>query len=68
MKRPLEQDYASLVAYTRALEQYCDTLSRVEQKPVALVIDGVLVKSELPEKYTGHLYTTPPQRTQGTKS
>ena len=34
-----------------------------EQEPVALVIDGVLVKSELPEKYTGHLYTTPPQRT-----
>jgi len=30
------------------------------QKPVALVIDGVLVKSSLPEKYTGHLYTTPP--------
>jgi len=29
------------------------------QEPVALVIDGVLVKSELPEKYTGHLYTTP---------
>ena len=29
---------------------------------VALVIDGVLVKSALPEKYTGHLYTTPPQR------
>lgn len=34
-----------------------------EQEPVALVIDGVLVKSELPEKYTGHLYTAPPQRT-----
>ena len=32
------------------------------QEPVALVIDGVLVKSALPEKYTGHLYTTPPQR------
>lgn len=30
------------------------------QEPVALVIDGVLVKSSLPEKYTGHLYTTPP--------
>ena len=32
------------------------------QEPMALVIDGVLVKSALPEKYTGHLYTTPPQR------
>jgi hypothetical protein len=31
-----------------------------QQEPVALVIDGVLVKSSLPEKYTGHLYTTPP--------
>jgi hypothetical protein len=30
------------------------------QEPVALVIDGVLVKSSLPEKYTGHLYTTQP--------
>ena len=60
MKRPIESDYTSLTAYTRALEEYCDTLSRVEQEPVALVIDGVLVKSSLPEKYTGHLYTTPP--------
>ena len=34
----------------------------VQTEPVALVIDGVLVKSALPEKYTGHLYTTPPQR------
>jgi hypothetical protein len=30
------------------------------QEPVALVIDGILVKSSLPKKYTGHLYTTPP--------
>ena len=30
----------------------------LKQEPVALVIDGVLVKSELPEKYTGHLYTS----------
>jgi len=35
MNRPLEQDYTSLAAYTRALEEYCDTLSRVEQEPVA---------------------------------
>jgi hypothetical protein len=33
------------------------------QEPVALVIDGVLVKSAIPEKFTGHLYTHPPQRT-----
>ena len=33
-----------------------------KQEPVALVIDGVLVKSALPEKYTGHLYIASPQR------
>ena len=27
MKRPLEQDYTSLAAYTRALENYCDALN-----------------------------------------
>jgi len=26
MKRPIESDYTSLVAYTRALEEYCDAL------------------------------------------
>ena len=44
----------------RAMAQ--DKLAQPEQEPVALVIDGVLVKSALPEKYTGHLYTTLPQR------
>lgn len=38
-----------------------DKLQEPAQEPVALVIDGVLVKSALPEKYTGHLYTSPPQ-------
>ena len=28
MKRPLEQDYTSLAAYTRALEEYCDGLAQ----------------------------------------
>ena len=41
-----------------------DKLAQPAQEPVALVIDGVLVKSALPEKYTGHLYTTPPQPAQ----
>jgi len=31
--RPLEQDYTSLVAYTRALEEYCDALAQPEQEP-----------------------------------
>lgn len=29
MKRPLEHHYASNVAYTRALEAYCDSLANV---------------------------------------
>ena len=33
MKRPLEQDYTSLVAYTRALEHYCDTAQPTGQAP-----------------------------------
>ena len=32
MKRPLESDYTSHVAYTRALEQYCNGLE--SQEPV----------------------------------
>ena len=34
MNRPLEQDYTSLVAYTRALEKFCDALAQPEQEPV----------------------------------
>jgi len=33
MKRPLEQDYTSLVAYTRALEHYCDNAQPTGQAP-----------------------------------
>ena len=33
MKRPLEQDYTSLTAYTRALEEYCDTAQPTGQAP-----------------------------------
>ena len=39
-----------------------EALAQPAQEPVALVISGALVKSELPENYTGHLYTNPPQR------
>ena len=31
MKRPIESDYKSQVAYTRALEAYCDALAQPEQ-------------------------------------
>jgi len=34
MKRPIESDYTSLVAYTRALEEYCDALAQPEHEPV----------------------------------
>jgi hypothetical protein len=34
MDRPLETDYASQVAYTRALEAYCDTLAQPVQEPL----------------------------------
>ena len=33
VKRPLEQDYTSLTAYTRALEEYCDTAQPTGQAP-----------------------------------
>jgi hypothetical protein len=55
MKRPIESDYKSQVAYTRALEAYCDTLAQPkpaiigtylekdkEQEPVASIfISGI---------------------------
>ena len=46
MKRPAESDYNSHVAYTRALEEYCDRLE-LAQEPVACVHikDGCLVGS-----------------------
>jgi|GEM_PF-7071429 len=37
MKRPIESDYTSLVAYTRALEEYCDALAQPEQEPVKII-------------------------------
>jgi hypothetical protein len=76
MKRPLEQDYTSIVAYTRALEEYCDALSWVEQEPVAWRYRAAtfwnrdvhwryLETLEGTEGLQGlkPLYTTPPQRT-----
>tara|TARA_R110000868_G_scaffold261898_1_gene520072 strand:- start:406 stop:765 length:360 start_codon:yes stop_codon:yes gene_type:complete len=44
------------------LSEAAQALAQPAQEPVALVIDSVIVKFVLPEKYTGHLYTTPPQR------
>lgn len=55
-------DYWKLEQHQRlkAITAIKQARSAPVQEPVALVIDGVLVKSSLPEKYTGHLYTTPP--------
>jgi hypothetical protein len=76
MKRPLEQDYTSLTAYTRALEQFCDALAQPEQEPVAWRYRAAtfwnrdvhwryLETLEGTEGLQGLklLYTTPPQRT-----
>ena len=66
---PYGYDWSMLEAAQESLREHMARIKELEaqlaqpaQKPVALVIDGVLVKSELPEKYTGHLYTTPPKR------
>jgi len=76
MKRPLEQDYTSLAAYTRAIEEYCDALSWVEQEPIAWRYRAAtfwnrnvhwryLETLEGTEGLQGlkPLYTAPPQRT-----
>ena len=78
MKRPIESDYISQVAYTRALEEYCDTLAQPEQEPVAWRApnwghgddewvyrdfdDPVLIADGKPSPNNEALYTTPPQR------
>ena len=71
MKRPIESDYISLTAYTRALEEYCEGLAQPEQEPVAWGMPsaggGFIVDCITPEEharieggYTTPLYTTPP--------
>ena len=75
MNRPVESDYTSLTAYTRALEAYCDSL-QPEQEPVAwpCLIDSADFSEKTItlvmqcEDYkvsagTHYLSTTPPQRT-----
>jgi hypothetical protein len=72
MSRPIEADYTSQVAYTRALEAYCDSLAQPVQEPVAWGFKndvGAIYDCISPEahadaegEYTVPLYTTPPQR------
>ena len=72
MDRSIESNYNSHVAYTRALEAYCDSLAQPEQEPVARVIDNGTPEGATewipftnrvePLKTGDLLYTTPPQR------
>jgi len=76
MDRPIESNYNSHVAYTRALEEYCDTLAQPAQEPVAWgVFEGNLhdmfftqeEAQEMADLKGTHaevrpFYTTPPQR------
>ena len=59
----IEYDEACAAKVLAARDAIKEALAQPEQEPVALVISGALVKSELPENYTGHLYTTPPKPT-----
>jgi transketolase C-terminal domain/subunit len=47
MKRPLESEYTSQVAYTRALEAYCDSLAKDEK---GLFIDLIAQHDGLAEE------------------
>jgi hypothetical protein len=49
MKRPSESDYTSHVAYTRALEEYCDWLVQPVQEPVTWLEDLKRLASICPE-------------------
>jgi hypothetical protein len=74
MKRPIESDYTSHVAYTRALEEYCDMLEQPAQEPVAWLQIGlgplhagdVIARTTKPKKWNPEwwrfdpLYTAPP--------
>lgn len=50
MTRPLESDYTSQVAYTRALEAYCDTLAQPNYRAVKTYHDGKPVYVSQPEQ------------------
>ena len=66
MKRPFESDYTSLVAYTRAIEEYCDALAQPEQKPDVVMHPafGTWTINNPPPKGRDdvNLYYAPPQR------
>ena len=53
--------FDNLLVYD-AISTLRDRLAKPEQEPVAWMSIGVIVKSEIPQFYTGPLYLTPPQR------
>ena len=63
MKRPIESDYISFVAYARALEQYCDEAEK--QEPVGYFsVNDYGNWEENENGYGNPLYTHPPKREQ----
>jgi hypothetical protein len=67
MNRPVESDYTSMTAYTRALEVYCDSL-QPEHEPIGeahLMQKGFThcIWSEYCVPVGTKFYTHPPQRT-----
>jgi FKBP-type peptidyl-prolyl cis-trans isomerase (trigger factor) len=49
MKRPNEHEYASHVSYTRALEEYCNSLEK--RLKVGLTLDELI---DLEQKHVSH--------------
>jgi hypothetical protein len=47
MKRPIESDYISLTAYTRALEAYCDRQDRIRRAEEAFEASQQIIQSYL---------------------
>ena len=63
MKRPIESDFASHVGYTRALEEYCDSLEKPAQESVAIALNTGTKQGVKWLKNVEHgesLYITPP--------
>ena len=63
MKRPIESDYTSFVAYARALEQYCDEAEKQEPVCVAFIRQLVSIDKDGIETWKDEpLYISPPKR------
>jgi len=51
MKRPIESEYTSHVAYARALEDYCDALAASVQEPLTFA-ELAITEIRLPKGMT----------------